>query len=116
MTRSVHLTRDVKLEDVSIHVIGPDYVRLERNVKCWTTKQCVSAQLVAIQVCQSASKTEDAQETKLVSTCNARTPVKERSVLAILHALLKIIKQYANFVHQDLKLMPIMVVFKVKKE
>lgn len=40
--------------------------------------------------------------------------MKERFALAILHALLKIIKQYASFVHQDLKLMPIMVVFKAQ--
>lgn len=54
MTRSVHLTRDVKLEDVSTHVIDQDFVRLERNVKCWTTKQFASVLLAAIQVCPSA--------------------------------------------------------------
>merc|ERR1719422_341600 len=109
---SVLPTKDSRLVDVSTLVTEEEFVQLGRRVRCWTTRQSVSAQQDAIQVSPSVSRTRDVPETKHVSTSSARIPVMARYVPEIPPVLLKITNQSVNFVLLALWWTLIMDVFK----
>merc|ERR1719438_77375 len=89
---SVLPTKDARLVDVSTLVTEEEFVQLGRSVRCWTTRQSVSAQQDAIQVSPSVSRT--------------------RYVPEIPPVLLKITNQSVNFVLLALWWTLIMDVFK----
>ena len=113
---SVLPTKDARLVDVSTLVTEEEFVQLGRSVRCWTTRQSVSAQQDVIQVSPSVSRTRDVPETKHVSTSSARIPVMARYVPAIPPVLLRITNQSVNFVLLALWWTLIMDVFKVNRE
>ena len=110
---SVLVIKDAKWEDVSTPATGRDCAAQARSVRCWTTRQCVSAHQDAHQVSPFVSRTEAVLVTWPASTSNAAIPVKERSAPATHPVLWRTIKLSANFVLLDLRLMPIMDVSKV---